>query len=181
MKQIAFNETMFEALTSGRKTQTRRVMKTQPEFIFDRPEVKGLQEVTMPNGKQYWNGCQQSHPSHISNICPYGKVGDILNVTAQAFLVINNVRIECLQNISDKDAIAEGINSVSHYESGSEYFEDYLYYTNNPQSPNRLLADPKESFRTLWQSLYAKESPKSWLKNPWVWVIEFEMQKEKLL
>lgn len=168
MRHIAFNENMFEAITSGRKTQTRRVMKAQPEFVFDRPEINGLQEVTMPNGKQYWNGCQQSHPSHISNICPYGKAGDILNVTAQAFLVIKNVRIERLQDISDKDAIAEGIE---------EYCTTYLDYSSTNIAERYFFAKPKPSFRTLWQSIYDKESPKSWHKNPWVWVIEFEIPK----
>lgn len=68
-------------------------------------------------------------------------------------LEITKVRVERLQDISEEDAKAEGINGV--YPSGS----DELTYINGPGG-----------YRWLWDSLHGKGA---WQLNPWVWVIEF--------
>jgi hypothetical protein len=68
-------------------------------------------------------------------------------------LEITGVRIERLQDISDADAIAEGIPR-----GGPE----------NPDGIERL------EYRTLWEQI---NGPGSWEANPWVWVIEFKRVK----
>lgn len=85
---------------------------------------------------------------------------------ARIFLKITNVRVERLQDISEADAIAEGI-TLKHISEGRVYyaiFKDKEYTT------------AKEAFRYLWDSLN-KKSGYAWDSNPWVWVYEFERVK----
>lgn len=64
-------------------------------------------------------------------------------------LEITGVRVERLQDISDADALAEGVDRT------------------NTSIPGYAC----ERFQTLWQSI---NGPESWAANPWVWVIEFK-------
>lgn len=72
-------------------------------------------------------------------------------------LEITNVRVEKLQDISEEDAKAEGVNSAIAGHSGYE-------------------ASPVKTYRTgfvyLWNSTYA-EKGYGWEVNPFVWVIGF--------
>ncbi len=86
---------------------------------------------------------------------------------ARIFLKVTNVRVERLQDISENDAIDEGIDFFNHGYGGSPvgiWYRNYKYGTNN--------CSPKYSFQTLWDSINAKKHP--WESNPWVWVYEFE-------
>jgi len=78
---------------------------------------------------------------------------------ARFFLKVTNVRVERLQDISEEDAIAEGI------EPGEIGFKSY-------NSKNIFEVDALWSFQNLWQSINAKKHP--WKSNPWVWVYEFK-------
>lgn len=75
-------------------------------------------------------------------------------------LDVIDVRVERLQHISEKDAIAEGIE-------GSQAFgwRDY--------SRENWKCTPEFSYRMLWDSLNAKRGH-GWATNPWVWVVEFK-------
>lgn len=75
-------------------------------------------------------------------------------------LEITSVRVERLQDISEEDAIAEGI------QSWIETFNNSGIYHQNGQ----LQAYPATAFSRHWQSI---NGPESWNENPWVWVIEF--------
>jgi hypothetical protein len=84
------------------------------------------------------------------------------------FLEITDVRIERLRDISEEDAIKEG---VLHYKfCGS--FSAYLYKDYSMETPGFAYAKP--SFETLWKKINGEES---WTANPWVWVIEFKTQQ----
>ncbi|BDE70869.1 hypothetical protein [Delftia lacustris] len=79
-------------------------------------------------------------------------------------LEITALRAERLQDISDADARAEGIECMAgDPECG---YRNYLDQTCQDWS-----LSPRESFRSLWEST---NGPASWAKNPWVWVVEFE-------
>ena len=62
-------------------------------------------------------------------------------------LEVVSVRVERLQDISEEDALAEGITLV---ERGTS---------------------PVDQFNKLWESI---NGPGSWEANPWVWVVEFK-------
>ncbi|NQD71651.1 hypothetical protein HP439_13055 [Sphingobacterium shayense] len=87
---------------------------------------------------------------------------------ARIFLEVTKVRVARLQDVSESDAIAEGIEVD---EKGM-----YRSYTIN-ESLLRLLGTqfnlfrPENSFRSLWTSINGSES---WESNPWVWVYEFK-------
>lgn len=73
-------------------------------------------------------------------------------VAARIFLKVTGVRAERLQNLSIGDADREGIERNPHLPYGYEIGD----------------------FETLWDSIYSKRGH-GWDKNPWVWVIDFEM------
>ncbi len=70
-------------------------------------------------------------------------------------LEITGVRVERLQEITEADAIAEGIR----FHESSKVWGDGLCYST-----------AKEAFEHLWGSINGAES---WVVNPFVWVVEF--------
>lgn len=75
------------------------------------------------------------------------------------FLKIKSVKVERLQDISEQDAIAEGVQL--HFRG----IANFIYRTSDILRPYR------DCFSDLWASINGHES---WVDNPWVWVIEFE-------
>lgn len=73
-------------------------------------------------------------------------------------LEITDVRVERLQDISEADAIAEGI------EAEGDEWRDYL------MPHTQCCLTPRSSYRTLWESIHG---PGSWDANPFVWVVTF--------
>lgn len=205
-KPIIFSTPMVKAILEGRKTQTRRVVKPQPEFA----------QIYRYKGKALYEGenrtwCWKNHVSPdtwheidwLLQFAPY-QPGDILWVretvwqrlypypeseeafywgsdfkyvatdekpdtglwvkrpaihmprkAARIFLLVKSVRVERVQDITDKDARAEGVIGIPR---SRELYQtdDYIYM-----------------FKHLWDSINAKREY-SWNVNPWVWVIEFE-------
>lgn len=86
-------------------------------------------------------------------------------------LQITDVRVEQLQEISDEDAIREGVEpncSLLNHDNCDH--DEWIYYSGFPES--HPADSPSESFRTLWQHI---NGPDSWQNNPWVWVISFDV------
>lgn len=91
-------------------------------------------------------------------------------------LEIVAVRVERLQDISEGDAMAEGLKTLS--KDGELYKwgipdrdglpgnDDFGWHWKEWES------DPRAAFHKLWQSIHG---PDSWEKNPFVWVIEFKV------
>ncbi len=89
---------------------------------------------------------------------------------ARIWLKIEEIRVERLQEISEEDARAEGVEFIEHYETKKPFFKDYSYYTDCPLSDCGGFYQAKHSFQSLWRIINGKES---WKANPWVWVIKF--------
>lgn len=88
---------------------------------------------------------------------------------ARLFLRINDVRVERLQDITETDALKEGIkywDDVGCCCSNRKFMD---YRTGEFSIKN----DHAESFKTLWDGINASRGY-GWDKNPWVWVYEFE-------
>lgn len=77
-------------------------------------------------------------------------------------LEITGVRVERLQDISEEDAIAEGIEP-SFMWTGVQRYKSYTSKTHD--------LTPILSFMSLWKSINGNDS---WELNPYVWVIEFK-------
>lgn len=78
------------------------------------------------------------------------------------FLEVTAVKIERVQDISEADAIAEGIKALGF--SHPHRYKDYL-------NQGKFWYSPWQSFRSLWKSINGKDS---WEENPFVWVYEFK-------
>lgn len=93
------------------------------------------------------------------------KIGEIIRVNEESNIIleVTNVRLESLQDISEKDAIAEGIDWEIF--NGNVLFFDYL-------QKEYSISSPVISFRSLWVKINGE---KSWEKNPFVWVYDFKL------
>lgn len=81
-------------------------------------------------------------------------------------LEIVSVRVERLSEITEADAIAEGI------EKSDRGYLDYHWEQKRGASLARgWFSDPVLSYRSLWETI---DGPGSWDANPWVWVVEFK-------
>lgn len=93
------------------------------------------------------------------------------------FLQITDIRVERLQDISEEDAIMEGIFTYPFEDLTlcRDYMGSYKdFIKGNPYGFNH--GSEKQlgavaSFCTLWELINGRES---WIANPWVWVVSFE-------
>lgn len=201
-RPILFSAPMVRAILEGKKTQTRRIVKPQP----DNPETFGVSPVW--GYGMHLDGVFRLHAAFNEKgrradrflPCPYGTPGDWLWVKetfaserqeqvgtgavrwlhpdgdrcgaryradvnpssdgrrwkpaihmprclSRITLDVTAVRVERLQDISEEDAIAEGM-----------------------EPGDSLTA--KGWFRGLWDQINDKRAP--WSSNPFVWVVSFE-------
>lgn len=85
---------------------------------------------------------------------------------SRLLLEITSVRCERLNDISEADAVKEGVAVVESFK-GHPHYENYLddwafEYT------------AKDSYATLWEKINGLGS---WSDNPWVWVVDFKLIK----
>lgn len=200
---ILFSTAMVQAIIDGRKNQTRRLLKKQPDSEKHTHISKGV--VLDGKNREVFMFCTGKSSEVESIFCPYGQPGDVLwvresfsplgdkpwtsaNVSyktaavdssdkgwnwkpsihmpkkaCRLFLQIKTIRVERLNDISESDAIAEGVKDAGFFEGLYNY---YSYLDNI-----FIFKTAKDSFHSLW---YKINGPTSWVKNPWVWVIEFE-------
>lgn len=85
---------------------------------------------------------------------------------ARIFLKVTNIRVERLHDITEEDAIAEGIKHLYNGWCLGRFVKD---------DPNRNFVEffnsPIAAFESLWNTIKGEAS---WKENPYVWVIEFE-------
>lgn len=86
---------------------------------------------------------------------------------ARIWLKVTGVAVERLQDISEKDAQAEGIEEIHP----APFLIRWKNYCDESAD---LLNEPVDSFRSLWQSINEKRGF-GWDANPWVWVYTFEI------
>ncbi|MHA3728008.1 hypothetical protein ACX1IS_13810 [Yersinia enterocolitica] len=187
-KPILFNSEMVNAILSGRKTQTRRIISEKTLHLFDVAAIAGeCHPLEL---------CDQRSQSYYLEFCPLGNPGDQLWVretfgdcgvrlvyradsddgaacivkrwtpsihmprwASRINLLITGVRVERLQDISEQDARAEGVKAW--------------------RGPAEELVGGKLAFFELWDSIYGQKEGENWQANPCVWVIEFESMEAK--
>jgi len=94
---------------------------------------------------------------------------------SRILLEITDLRCERLQDISESDAIAEGVEwcgGDDNLSQGNTNGIDagWVNYMETEKFDS-LFVSPISSFQSLWESINGHES---WKQNPWVWVIEFK-------
>jgi len=171
-KPILFSTEMVRAILEDRKTQTRRVIKPQPG---DHPDDDGymssiLNRCPYQVGDILWvretwakdiSGCPGGISYRADHIDPKGdgpanpmKWKPSIHMPKEAarlFLVVKDVRVERLQDITEEDAKMEGA-----YPAGEDW--EYNCY--------------RDGFITLWNGINGKKYP--WEASPWVWVYSLE-------
>jgi hypothetical protein len=84
---------------------------------------------------------------------------------ARIVLEITDARVERLQDISETDAKAEGVEHVVVGSGWRRYCDPDSEEAGVPPC-----ADARSSFASLWAHINGE---KSWRENPWVWAISF--------
>lgn len=82
-------------------------------------------------------------------------------------LEITSVRVERLNEISETDAMAEGVEDGESL--GMPGWKSYLH-------GNFVCTWPSASFASLWESIHGRGS---WARNEWVWVVGFKRVENK--
>jgi hypothetical protein len=197
-RPILFSALMVRAILDGRKTQTRRVLKNQPEIIKDpfptTDEVKGVFKFKESTGIYQCLGMQ-----NLIETCPYGQPGDRLWVRESWSTHA------CLDNKKPSELI--NVNSYHYWADGEINTGKKRPSIHMPRWASRInleitgirverLQDISEDdakaegvsddmgiiFKTgddtpigmygeLWESINGQGS---WAFNPWVWVLEFK-------
>ena len=226
---ILFKTPMVEAILSGQKTQTRRIITPQPpeeavHFTFNKED--GYWFYFTPAAGDLWPCTKDERLT-----CPYGRPGDQLWVretwrtsedegwikgysflasineddgfiehqpgnkkrdswweiawikhrskwrpsifmprwVSRIQLRITDIRVEKLQDLRQRDAMAEGSAPEEKIIHGSDvvYCKKAIPKATELKSENYI-----GGFQKLWDSLNKKRGY-SWESNPWVWVIEF--------
>lgn len=83
-------------------------------------------------------------------------------------LRVTDVRVQRVQEITNHDAVAEGIDRVNEPQEG---FRDY--------SGSEPVVAMRPSFRTLWDSLNAPRGH-GWDANPWVVALTFDVIRQNV-
>ncbi|NEM96182.1 ASCH domain-containing protein [Pontibacter burrus] len=193
-RPILFSTPMVQGIVEDRKTKTRRVVKGQalewlqpdmftPEYVAS-PENK-LCPYGYPGDRlwvreawQYSDNLEEPYlyrQKELDELKPEFfermKWKPSIHMPREAcrlILEITSVKIERLQDISENDAIAEGIELLDGKLDDSPVFRNYNYKAPEVKYGYGF---PTNSFRSLWESINGKES---WSENPWVWVVEFK-------
>lgn len=83
-------------------------------------------------------------------------------------LEVTGIAVERLQDITEEDAIAEGVERDGTFTmtdgSVADTYKDYSL-------PNTSCINARDSFKSLWCSLHGRAG---WDENPWVWVVSFK-------
>lgn len=194
-KPILFSGQMVRAILDGRKTQTRRVVKLPVIDRYGTGcEIAGSELNSCLNqgmeicpygkpGDRLWVRetfhPEPSHKGPASYRATWPKDDEppdegwkpsifMRRAQSRITLEIVSVRVERLQEIegAPEDALAEGINKISHGRSG-----DYYHAFRTDYSSGNWMC-PSRAYQELWESINRKKYP--WNSNPWVWVVTFK-------
>lgn len=145
--QISFLDSMVDAIRTGKKTQTRRPIKRV--FLPEPTRIVCWSSSTAEWAPESNSGKMFLTESWRPFKCRYGKPGNHLVVADGLKIEVVNITTERVQDITETDAEAEGV------EQGIV------------KMPYSAL------FGELWNSIYEKQGY-GWSENPFVWRIVFK-------
>ena len=170
---------MVRAILDGRKTQTRRVMNYMARpYPYGQPGDLLWVRETWADTSRECPTCPVSYRATWPRDDEDGRCFDwkpsifMPRAFSRITLEIVSVRIEQLQDISEEDANAEGVDEPGIYQG----FSDGLFMLQTTQDEPEDELTYRDGFAWLWDSINAKRGI-GWDTNPWVWAIEFRMVK----
>lgn len=198
---ILFSAPMVRALLAGTKTQTRRAMK-EPIGLWETGPQGGL--VPIPRAwkpgdrlwvREAWRVGGEFDDSKPSVLIPHAMpvlyeadkphtmewIGRLRpgmfmpRWASRITLHVTDVRVQRLQEISEADAIAEGIELVRETAERGRHWRNYGAEGYDDRSA-------LHSYRTLWNSVHGHigASPAAvepWGLNPWVTATSFTVER----
>lgn len=134
----------------------------------------GHHEYIVPEGYECPRNAKETHNSEgtAEHWREFGPIPSIFmpRWASRITLEITGVRVERLQDISEADAIQEGISRVAFRPcDGFPLCDGYMVGPDDGKTS--LHPKAAQAFQGLWQSI---NGPDSWKANPFVWVIEFK-------
>lgn len=189
-RPILFSTPMVRAILEGNKTMTRRIVKPQPESIdfyedrnvwfpavskcpYEVGDVLWVREtyralVDCATGEfAYWS-YKADMPDDFHKQYPHKWKSSLFmpKSACRIFLRIKSIRVERVMDISEEDAILEGVEKAP---LSNMFYKDYW--------KNGIHKFARTSFDSLWCKINGFES---WIKNPFVFVYEFERIEKPL-
>lgn len=198
-KPILFSTPMVQAIIRGEKSQTRRIVKNKialdwletgfTQNFVALPE-NGLSKYKI--GDILWVRETWQH-TKVLNLHPTDEnYGFVYKADAQPwedyegwnwkpsifmpkdacriFLEVTEVRVERLNEITEADALAEGVERWTEERMKSKPTHYKLYF-HEKGSECSYTSCPNDSYETLWQKINGENS---WSENPFVWVYTFK-------
>jgi hypothetical protein len=202
-RPILMSAPMVRALLDGRKTQTRRVVKPQPDGFWGGVNLEGhvfqgllIGEDDKPHD-HYWG-------------CPYGQPGDQLWVRESWSYGVHALgskrdedgpfvyaathhkqhsldgkwrpsifmpRCACRLLLKITNIRVEQLQDISREDAIAEGIErdghGWKVYVPGEKVSGLPWRSPCTSYESLWRSI---NGPDSWDANPWVWALTFEVR-----
>lgn len=195
-RPIIFSAGMVQRILQGRKSQTRRVLKTQPRL---HPLTTRVDE----EGFIWWSHCV-GHETRGGKPCPYGKPGDRLWVreTWQAWAEFDKTTPAEMVGLSETGVYqSDGCTGINYGKSWASKVRSPLHM---PRWASRLILeitgvrverlqdisvndacaegapiyddDPHQThavltwFESIWEDIHGEGA---WKRNEWVWAISF--------
>lgn len=184
-RPILFSAPMVRAILGGTKTQTRRVCKGQRERSSSADFQIGRCPYGLPGDRLWVRESWSTHtcfddvpPMHLTTRslhyfadgdCQTGRKRPSIHMprwASRITLEVTGIRVERLNDISEEDAIAEGVyKRIGDCALGNVVetpFGHEAIYLSRGQA--------KMTYIQLWESI---NGIGSWAANPLVWIIEF--------
>lgn len=114
------------------------------------------------------HGYRADWTGRAKDVCPEPRWTPSIHMKrahSRVTLEVTGVRVERLHDITEQDAVAEGV-----MEYGGPAFKYPSYVDYEDVGDNNCFDAARDSFASLWKSINGAES---WVANPWVWVVEF--------
>jgi hypothetical protein len=123
----------------------------------------------MPTGYRYdWRATAEEDGAPIDE--PWKPSIFMPKDACRIFLEVTDVRVERLNEITESDAIAEGVERWIEERMKSKPIHYKLYF-HEKGSECSYTSCPIDSYETLWQKINGENS---WSENPFVWVYTFK-------
>lgn len=201
-RPILFSGLMVRALLDGRKTQSRRTLNPQPDDILE-GQIPARLRISVGDRLWVCEGhallprlayrgsigtgtiAQQEHPTDGYTAAVFREGFDrsgrphwrpsihMPRWASRVTLTVTDVRVERLQDCSEADAIAEGIE---RHRSGWMPYST-AFYDGDGVTPANYHADPRISYMQLWDRINGRGA---WDANPWVAAYTFTVERENI-
>lgn len=149
----------------------------------DEETLEDFIEYTADKSRRSLGDWKHPHPIYDHCVGRFGKTTPSIHMPRWACrltLEVTDVRVERLQDITPKDAIAEGVTGWAIEEADRRLYDETGARRTTPTGPNPLDGSQRgvpylvNAFADLWESI---NGAGSWEANPWLWCVSFRKQE----